>query len=182
MSPAQTCSDCPTILTPNPRRKGTRCRPCTCRANARSDHARAAVSTAIRRHWSDPDAHAKHREGISSSIRSKMASDPSYRAHRREHGRRLIEAFPPAPAGSTVRRMAGDKCSATKLDWCPPDYRAEYRRIREVLGKAALAKAAIIEMIHKQARDMERGLLPQDDFMKVRAALRWLRERGQANG
>lgn len=174
------CMDCRRPLKPNPRRKSQRCQPCAAREIHTRPGVREAKSRSQLAHWSNPDNLARRTARLREGIAAARAR-PEFRASKIEQGRRvglLGLGMHALPAGHPVMVAMGKAVSETRLSWCPPVYRDEYRRLRRKMRTAEAAKAAILEMIRKQARDMERGLLPQDDFMKVRAALRWIAQKG----
>lgn len=141
------CSDCGRALPHNPRRKGTRCRPCTARAIAISPEHRAACSRAMSRRWGNPNDAAVLSRAISAGI------SPEERARRAARGRICCNARA-AAAGSEARRRAAFSLSQTRMGWCPVEYRDDYRRLRANGGFRAPEARRIIEQ--QIARDAAR--------------------------
>lgn len=165
MTPASICSDCGTPLNPNPRRLGTRCKPCGARAMARSPDKREKCRVAMKRRFDEPGYHSQHVARCTAGTREALKR-PEFRAMRQEQGRRvglLGLGKEKNAAGSPARVKAGLKRTETVMAWCPLEYRAEYRRlIRTKLVRAPEARRMVEDMI---ARDLDRyaatGVLPQ---------------------
>ena len=66
-------------------------------------------------------------------------------------------------AGSPKRVANGRKASATKLAWCPLEYRATYRELNRVVGiPSGEAKRMVLAQIEAgQATYLKTGVLPQ---------------------
>lgn len=138
------CSDCGAALKPNPRRKGTRCKPCASRATTTSPAMREACSRAMRRRWADPN----EAEVLRNAIRQ-GCSTPKEIERRRKDGR-----IPPAcrikASEPETRRRAAFTYVQRRLDWLPLEYRDEYRRLTR--GRKVRAAEAR-KLIEKQIRD-----------------------------
>ncbi len=162
MTPAPICSDCGTPLKPNPRRKGTRCKPCTARAIATSPAHREAVSRAMSRRWANPNEAYALGRAISAGI------GPEERERRRARGTICCNARA-AAAGTEARLKAGRTLSRTRLGWLPPEYRDDYFHLRRNFKYRAREARRIIE--DQIARDLDRyaatGVLPQASRLGV---------------
>jgi hypothetical protein len=117
------CTDCAAALGHNPRRKGTRCKPCNARAIATSPVHRAAMSRAMVRRWADPNEATRLARAISDGI------TPEERERRRQRGTISCNARG-AAAGSEARTRAARTLSQTRLGWLPVEYRADYFHLR----------------------------------------------------
>lgn len=164
-APALACSDCGVPLKPNPRRKGTRCKPCSARAMATSAEKREKCRVAMKRHFAEPGFYQQHCQRIGQGIRAAL-KDPERLEDLRERGRRcglLRLGMSRHGAGSEPRVRAGQRRSATVLAWCPIEYRDAYLHlVRSKLVRAPEARRIIEDQI---AADLERymrtGVLPQ---------------------
>lgn len=155
------CSDCGAALKPNPRRKGTRCKPCNARTLCQSAEMREALSRAMSRRWANPnEAHALGR-AISAGI------GPEERERRRHRGKIHCHVRA-AAAGSEARRRAAFTLSQTRLGWLPPEYRAEYFRLRSTYKyRAKQARRLIEKQIEKdRAQYLATGRLPQSERLE----------------
>lgn len=141
------CSDCGRELPHNPRRKGTRCKPCTARAVAKSPEHRAAVSKAMARRWADPNEARRLATAVSAGI------TPEERERRRQRGRICCNCRA-AAAGSEARIRAGRTLSQTRLGWLPIEYRPDYDFLRRTYKMSAADARRMIE--DQIARDLER--------------------------
>lgn len=141
------CTDCAKALGHNPRRKGTRCKPCNARAIATSPTHREAVSRAMSRRWADPNEATRLARAISEGI------TPEERARRRLRGTICCNARA-AASGSEARAKAGRTLSQTKLGWLPMEYRAEYFHLRSNHKCSAADARRIIE--DQIERDLDR--------------------------
>lgn len=161
MTAGATCSDCGRDLPHNPRRKGTRCKPCSARAVATSPGHREAVSRAMSRRWADPNEAFRLGKAISAGI------GPEERQRRRERGSICCNARA-AAAGTEARLKAGRSLSRTRLGWLPPEYRDDYFHLRSNFKYRAAEARRIIEA--QIERDLERyvatGELPQTSRLK----------------
>lgn len=176
MTAAEICSDCGTGLRPSTRRKGTRCKSCATRAIMRDPATRAKVSAAMRRKWADPEQRAAR-----VAIMTEVNRRPEMIAQRRALGKALnnITRFArPLPAGHPARVQAGRTLTERRLAWCPPGYRPDYARLKEIDGFRAKDARAIIEgQIAADLAAMRKGTLPPGRLIMVREAARWIRER-----
>lgn len=168
------CSDCPTMLPHNPRRKGTRCKPCSARHVAKSPEHRKAASKAMSRRWKNPI----ERRALAQSI-SDGCMKPEIREERRERGKRQRNVKP-APAGSEARQRGGRSLSKTRLGWLPEPYREEYFNLRTNHKAPAAEARRIIEgqMEADLDRFAARGEAPPDYLLQI-AFKRDQRERNQ---
>ena len=144
---ASHCTDCGQQLQRNPRRLGTRCKPCSARAVATSQEHREAVSRAMSRRWANPSEAFRLGRAISAAI------GPDERARRRERGKIGCNARA-AAAGSEARAKAGRSLSRTRLGWLPIEYRAEYFHLRSNHKYSAHDARQIIE--GQMKRDLDR--------------------------
>lgn len=164
--PVPTCADCGAARFSRKPVKSPWCRRCVGRHNGRLPARRAKASAAMKAYLADPDTLAAHKRRTGDGIRRAMIVDPEFAARKREEGRRLgLSGVAAAahPAGSASRIDAGRKSGATKLAWCPPEYRDDYRRLIKVKGiPTAEARQIILSTV---AADAERyratGVLPQ---------------------
>jgi len=106
---------------------------------------RAGIATL----FSDPAYVEEHRERLRKTMTAKL-EDPAFVERKREHGRRQYRDHLSRPEvqakahGPEARSKAGRKTSETRLAWCPPEMRDEYRRlIRSKLIPAAEARRII---------------------------------------
>ncbi|MFA5989703.1 MAG: hypothetical protein WC803_08870 [Sphingomonas sp.] len=165
MTPALICSDCRKPLKPNPRRKGTRCKPCSARAIATSPAHREAASRAMSRRWANPNEAFALGRAISAGI------GPEERERRRARGMICCNARA-AAAGTEARLKAGRSLSRTRLGWLPMYYRDEYFNLRNNHKYSAAEARKIIEA--QMSRDLERysatGKLQQSPRLQAAAA------------
>ncbi len=178
-----TCSDCPKALAPNPRRKGSRCRPCLARHNARSPAKQEKCREKMKLRLADPVFAAVHRERTSEGRRRKLREDPAFAAACRDTGQRLGRSglgHDARPAGSESRLEAGRKRRETLIAWCPPSYRSLYRELKAKQGvRSADARAMVLAQIAEDQNRLQRQVLPQAEFVRVREAARYLAAREQ---
>ncbi len=151
MSGGLSCTACGKALAVNPRRKGTRCRPCATSAVARDPAKRAKCSAAMKARLADPVERAKLVDRCKRGWAAKFARDPDARARLVETGRRvgsLNKGHSLTPAGSPARIAAAQKQSEFYMSWCPVEYRADYHRlVRSYRTPAAEARAMIEQQI-----------------------------------
>lgn len=117
------------------------------------------------------------RANMTAGLRRKMQSDPEYmqrvialaRANvaRPEHRQKLTEAarrsgaWRKALAATTPESylLAARRAAETKLSWCPPEYRDEYRRLTSTKRmRAHEAKAIILAQHEKDMAEFRRKL------------------------
>jgi len=117
------------------------------------------------------------RANMTAGLRRKMQTDPEYmqriialaRANvaRPEHRQKLTEAakrsgaWRKALAATTPESyiLAGKRAADTKLSWCPPEYRDEYRRLKDTKRmRAHEAKALILAQHEKDIEVFRRKL------------------------
>lgn len=108
----------------------------------------------------------------------KAMERPEFVAMRREQGRQcglLGLGHNRKGPGTPERRAAGRKRHETVMAWCPPEYRPEHHRlVRSKLIPSAEAQRIILQQIDDDIARYHRGLLSQAEFVKVRAAMRYL--------
>ncbi|WOF43788.1 hypothetical protein KNJ79_02150 [Sphingopyxis indica] len=163
--PVPTCADCGVPRFSKKPKKSPYCRRCVGRHTSRLPERRAKASAAMKAHLSDPTVRAHHFARANAGLREAM-KDPAFVEKRRELGRRtglLKRGMSKHPAGSPLRISNGKKSAATKLAWCPPEYRDEYKRlIKRQNIPAAEARRMIEAMIEADARRYHAtGVLPQ---------------------
>lgn len=91
----------------------------------------------------NPEILAKRQKTINRN-RSKALADPEVYARLQEHGRRMaVNFFTPEAIAKKIaaRPLVAQKISATKLSWCPPEYREEYRALRKQRRRISTAQA-----------------------------------------
>jgi len=117
------------------------------------------------------------RANMTAGLRLKMQSDPEYmqriialaRANvaRPEHRQKLTEAarksgaWRKALAATTPEsyQLAADRAADTKLAWCPPEYRDEYRRLKDSKRlRAHEAKSIILAQHEKDMAEFRKRL------------------------
>jgi hypothetical protein len=122
------------------------CRRCVGVANMRSVEARAKVSTSYRRRLqADPAAMAAARQRLATA---RDARDADARRERWIAGKFWLQGQCSQPAGSPARVRAGQRQSATKLAWCPPHLRADYRFLTVEKRLPAAEARELIERHH----------------------------------
>lgn len=173
--PVPTCADCGVArFSPKPK-KSPYCRRCIGRHVGRDPRRRAKVSAAMKAHLADPATLAAHKQRTGDGVRRAMIEKPGFAAARRELGRALgltRKGIVNRPAGSQSRITAGRRSGATKLAWCPVEYRDDYRRLVKWQGvKAAEARRMIEAQITADAtRYAATGVLPQSQRCEGSAA------------
>lgn len=94
-----------------------------------------------------------------------LGEDPDINARRTQHFKdaRYWEKGVIASSKPEVRARAAKRASATRLAWCPPEYRDEYKRlIRTKRIPAVEARKIILSTIEADARRYRStGVLPQ---------------------
>jgi len=159
------CTTCSRTLNPaTRRRKTTLCKPCVARRLAADPAKLEKCRIAMKARLADPEEKARHVDRMINGIRRAMRENPEFAAQRRESGRRLglrRLGAPSIPAGAEPRVRAGRKASATKMAWCPLEYREHYRTLqRQHLGPGE-ARRLIEELIQKDRQRYRRtGQLP----------------------
>lgn len=159
-----TCADCGAPRFSRKPKKSPYCFRCNGRHVGKSPQRRANASAAMKAHLADPHVRANHIRRAAEGLRRRLATDPEFAEQRRERGRIVgLSKLGVTPAGSPSRIAAGKTSSATKLAWCPPEYRDEYKRlIKRQNMKAAEARPIIEDMIAVDARRYAAtGILPQ---------------------
>lgn len=164
--PVPTCADCGAPRFSKKPKKSPYCRKCSGRHIGRDPRRRARASASMRAYLADPVHRAEHVQRTTEGVRRAVREDPEFAARKREEGRRMglrKQGMAAYPAGSDLRITNGRKSSATKLAWCPPEYRAEYRRLVKKKGIPAVeARAIILAAVEADAaRYRATGVLPQ---------------------
>lgn len=166
LAPGSTCTTCGTPLKTTRRRKTTLCKTCQSRALGLCPERRRRTSATLKARLADPGVKAEHMRRCTEGRRRAIAENPEFAAQLREQGRQLGllgKGFNRHGAGSPERALAGKRCSATKLAWCPLEYRDEYRHlVRIKLLPAADARAIIEQQVRAdRARYFATGELQQ---------------------
>ena len=102
----------------------------------------------------DPEHRRVHATATLAGVQQSM-EQPAERERRREHGRQLglehggrnLE-----PAGTAQRAAIGRKASATKLAWCPIEYRTAYHVLRSKDVPAPDARQMILDLVAADQR------------------------------
>lgn len=163
-APVPTCADCGAARFSRKPKKSPYCFRCNGRHVGKSPQRRANASAAMKAHLSDPHVRANHIRRATEGLRRRLATDPDFVEQRREQGRAVgLSKLGVTPAGSASRIAAGKSSSATKLAWCPPEYRDEYKRlVKRQNIPAAQARPMIEDMVAADARRYAAtGELPQ---------------------
>lgn len=155
------------------------CRPCwrVMKAKARQTACRSCSAPIARTRQTglcracvnkDPALLARRGKTISEVRRRKFAEDPAWAAARREHGSWLYHNHAVNVTISEEARVrAGRGVSATRLAWCPPEYRAQYRKmVSNMHFSAAEAKAMILEQVEADRRREEASATPFDKMLQ----------------
>lgn len=144
------CVDCDKPITANT--KTGRCIPCANRFIGATEAFQQARAEGIRRKFRDDPAHIAKMRRVAAANGKRAMLDPARVEQLREHGRKMRATHLSTPAALAARlavaKDVGRKITETRLGWCPPEYRAEYRRL--TLSKrflAADAKAMILATI-----------------------------------
>ncbi|SKB26974.1 hypothetical protein [Sphingopyxis flava] len=164
--PVPTCADCGVARFSTKPKKSPYCRRCIGRHTGRSPARRAKCSAAMKAYLADPNALAAHAKRTGDGLRRAIAENPEFAEKRRELGRMIGKTrlgVMNRPAGCPSRILAGRRSGATKLAWCPVEYRDDYRRLVKSQGlKAAEARKVIEDQIAADAaRFAATGVLPQ---------------------
>lgn len=168
---AHSCSSCSKALLQK-NRSGL-CRPCwrEMKAAARQTKCSKCLAQICRTRKSgmcftcvsrDPEILARRGKTISEVRRRKFAEDPEWAAARRAHGSWLHHTHAVhVTITEEARIRAGRNISNTRLSWCPPEYRQQYRSlVSHMHFSAAEAKAMILEQVEADARRAEAAMTP----------------------
>jgi hypothetical protein len=143
--------------------KSGRCRSCL-NAHVNSDPVIAETRrAAIRAKFQDPAHRAR---AVACAIRNgqKAATNPEHRAWLIEHGREQYRRYLNTPETraklDAARPAAARKRSETRMAWCPPELREEYRYWAVSRRKPAAEARAIIEKKIAETNAMRSGQLP----------------------
>ncbi|CAH0355331.1 hypothetical protein [Sphingobium sp. CECT 9361] len=143
-----TCSTCGAPRTNHPRRTTTLCQACSRKANG-SNPSRIAKSRAIMKaHFADPVFKAQNLAKAHDGLRRMLAANPERLAVLREQARALglgKVGHAAMPKGSEPRRRAVASRLRNYYQWCPIEYRDDYKRLIYSKGLNAADARAIIE-------------------------------------
>lgn len=182
---AGNCSVCGRPFPPSKRpsrRKGTRCRPCIGASIATMPGVAERKSASMKQRFADPSHLEKHAARIKAGIHASM-QNPERLEQMRQRGKelgKLKNGFNSYPPGHPDRIAAARKSAETKLAWCPPDYRADYRKLLGMGFSAAEARPMIINQIKADASRAAREMTGVSAFAKARGAMRYLAQAGEA--
>lgn len=157
------CLDCGTEL--GARNRSGFCRRCVGRANLRKPGIRVKIAEKNRERMASPEVRAE----MSRRMKLRLAADPElrekyvatmrkanqspacYAARRRRWAaeKPWIKGNEAQPAGSEPRQRAARAISATRLSWCPPHLRDEYRFLTEIKRLLAAEARQMIEDQHE---------------------------------
>jgi hypothetical protein len=152
------CLDCPAPL--GRTNTSGRCRRCLPKVLASDPARRARQVAGIARHFACP----KVREAAAKRLRQ-YSADPALNEKRREIGKaRWRSGSLKLPAVSPEQYAEnGRKVTATRLAWCPPEWRDRYRALlRKNVAPAAECKAMILQEIAAAERARLAKLSPLD--------------------
>lgn len=152
----------------------THCRRCSILRVGNDPALEAKRLAGIESLFSDPAYVAAQRERLQAGI-AKALRDPAFIERKREQGRRQYRDYLSRPdilarnRSPEVRKAAGRKSSETRMGWCPPELRAEYRRlIRSKLLAAAEARRIIEAEIAGTAEHGKREVASNDLQMRLK--------------
>lgn len=176
---------CGRMMLDCPRRKTNLCKPCFARQMALSPEKREACRVAMLEKHADPAFRALHTERTTAGTRRSLL-DPEKMKARQENGRRcglLGLGVQKLGAGHPSRVAAGRKLSETRLAWCPPEYRDQYRELTtSKLVSAPDARRMILDLIEREIAAYRSGAsMPQAQFIAVRRAIVYLKGRADAD-
>lgn len=143
------------------------CRVCFPR-QPKSAATRTKMRKAAFKRVGDPAFKARWVEAVRAGVAASM-ENPVERERRVAWGRQMGLEHGAAmsallgPAGSPKRMANGRKVSATKLAWCPLEYRATYRDLTKVRGIPTVeAKRMVLDQVEADRRRfVATGTLPQ---------------------
>lgn len=152
----------------------THCRRCSIMRVQSDPDMEARRRAGIATLFSDPSYVEEHRARLRKTIAAKL-TDPAFVERKREHGRRqyrdcLNRPDVRAKAHSPeARQKAGRATHETRMAWCPPELRADYRRlIRSKLIPAAEARKIIEAEIAGTAEHGKREVASNSLRMQLR--------------
>ena len=134
----------------------------------KSPETRARMRAAAVERESDPAFRAKRVEAVRAGVARSM-ENPAERERRSAWGRQIGHRYGAemaaqlGAAGSPSRMANGRKASATKLSWCPLEYRATYRELNRVQGiPSAEARRMVLDQVEAdRTAFLKSGTLPQ---------------------
>lgn len=137
-----TCFGCPAQL--SARNRSGLCRACLARRNAENPATRARQKAGIVAHFAKPGVREAYAARIATYGKSEVA-----REKRRAHGQVMAATLIACNARMTPEQRAanGRKQSATKLAWCPPEWRDRYRELTKRGRRANVARAMVLAEI-----------------------------------
>lgn len=176
--PGGNCSDCGTALSLKSRterrpRTGF-CAPCILRRNNADPAFAASRAAAIRRKFEEPE-HLAKMQRIARRNGQIAATNPEHRARLAAMGRESIARFSPEARAKLAaqRGEIGRKIHEMKMAWCPPEYRAAYKRL--TISKrihASEARWMILQQIADDKAEARRRLLEMSPFERQMEAIR----------
>lgn len=128
----------------------THCRRCSIMRHRGDPVIEAKRVTNLRARYDDPAYVEAHRERLRVAIAT-ARKRPEFMAWLREHGRRQYRDVLSRPdvvakhQDPAVRKEAGRRASNTRLAWCPPELRDEYRFLIKTHHMPAVEARALIE-------------------------------------
>jgi len=132
----------------SPQSKKGWCKRCAARALNADPEIRARKKAALARYYAQPGVREERAAKIAAYNRN---SSPERRAMLREHGLRMFERHLSNPANAAKANSPEAKARAaaaqidTKLAWCPPERRDEYRRLCASQRLSAAEARRVIE-------------------------------------
>jgi hypothetical protein len=169
-SEGKTCADCAKPISDIS--ASGRCRPCQRALHNRIPEMTAKRAEGRRRTMADPLKYARQCAIAAANVRKAM-QNPEIRARFVEAGKRQAALYYPTLVAKLqdpeFRKAVGRKISATRLAWCPPEYREAYLALAR--SKAGTA-AEVREMIFAQIRaDRDRAIAALSPFERQDLAL-----------
>ena len=159
----RTCAKCPAEL--GLRNRSGLCRACLAHRMNADPVVIANRAAGTRKHHLRPEVIA----ASTARLAKYMANMPEeHRQRRRERGKanaaRLVEAG--RNLSPQTRAENGRKRSETALSWCPPEWRAHYRRLTSRGIRAAEARRRVLDLIA--------GIPEPGKYLQQKAKLAWL--------
>lgn len=163
------CSNCPATL--GPKNKSGRCRACCARAMNADPEMQARRVAALAAYHATPEAKKGARRRMIAFNRN-VPED--VRRRRSEHGRWLaanVLTRPDVRAKAQTpeaRRQRGQSNTETRLGWCPPERRDEYRALVRTNIGAAEARRIIEAEVHGTLEHGRRLIANITDAQRIR--------------
>ncbi len=172
-SKGRTCLDCAKGITNE--NKGGRCKPCATIYNNRLPETKAKRVSGWKKRIANPRHYADLCRVAAANSRKAM-SDPTKRVAAQQRARIIYETYLDTPemrahvTAPETRARAGRSLTATRLSWCPPEYRDDYLfLINTKRMPASEARQIVIDQI---AADNARELAELSPFERQDRALR----------